>query len=198
MGSVVFLLYLSFSKVAASPVGYEVFQDKNEKYGLKSKGKVLVPASYDFVYKIAPCCVQVRNDSGWWAINLDSKDSLKAFPFDNGPDYVVEGLARYNAGGKIGFYDRQVRIRIPARFDFASPFHHGFSAFCMGCKEVRIGDGEHSMMSDSGWGVIDTLGAVIIEPKYRKVIEMEHGRFILLDGTDTVKIPMTKRKRRNR
>jgi hypothetical protein len=166
---------------------FKIFRNQEGRYGLNADGKPVLPPRYHGITKLSECCVIVESDSGWWAINLDSRDSIKTFQVDNGPDRFEEGLARYIADGKIGFYDRHVHIRIPARFDFASSFNQGYAAFCKGCKEYFIG--ELSFRSDTGWGVIDKRGIPIVEPKYTKAITIEKGMFILMAGPDTVKIP---------
>lgn len=63
-------------------------------------------------------------------------------PFDNGPDYFNNGLARTVIDGKIGFLDEKLDIKIPAIFDGAYPFSGGYARACIGCR--RVSDGEHS------------------------------------------------------
>src|SRR5690242_19391281 len=46
----------------------------------------------------------VVDGRGLYFVNRRNR-TAPAFPFDNGPDYVVEGLARTVQGGKVGFVD---------------------------------------------------------------------------------------------
>lgn len=83
-----------------------------------------------------------------------------AFPFDNGPDYFVEGLARTVGNRKIGFVNRQLDTVISPAWDFAAPFDHGVAAVCAGCTPKS--DGEHSSMAGGKWGYVDKHGAVVV------------------------------------
>ncbi len=48
------------------------------------------------------------------------------FRFDNGPDYIKEGLFRIiNEENLIGFADSLGNVVIPPVFKFAYPFSHG-------------------------------------------------------------------------
>jgi len=84
--------------------------------------------------------------------------------FDNGPDYFVEGLARTVEGGKIGFMDAQLELRIAPQWDFAFPFEDGVAAVCNGCKDVPYG--EHRAVVGGKWGYIDTHGRVLVPVSY--------------------------------
>ncbi|HLH93451.1 MAG TPA: WG repeat-containing protein [Xanthobacteraceae bacterium] len=90
--------------------------------------------------------------------------------FDNGPDYFVEGLARTPLGGRIGYIDRSLRVVIPPRYDWGSPFEHGRAAVCNGCVPKR--EGEHVFMEGGLWGLIDRDGREIVPLKYRSAEEL--------------------------
>ena len=53
--------------------------------------------------------------------------------YDNGPDAFVEGRARTQVDGKIGYIDRKLRVVIPPRYDWGFPFEHGKAVVCSGC-----------------------------------------------------------------
>jgi hypothetical protein len=95
---------------------------------------------------------------GWVAINKKKKVLYKPFIYDNGPDYVQDGLLRYVENGKMGFVDEAGKKIIPAEFDFVSSFENGSARFCNGCRSVK--DGEHSTMDEKTgtWGSIDKKG----------------------------------------
>lgn len=78
--------------------------------------------------------------------------------FDNGPDCFAEGLARTPQNGKIGFFDRSLRIVIPATHDFAFPFDKGHALVCDGCVSQAEDGGEHHRMVGGRWGKIDRRG----------------------------------------
>lgn len=102
----------------------------------------------------------IITEEGWVAINRKKKILYRPFIFDNGPDYVQEGLLRFVENGKMGFVNEAGKKVIPAQFDFVYPFEKGRARFCNGCKAIK--DGEHSMMDEKTgtWGEIDKKGRV--------------------------------------
>ena len=76
--------------------------------------------------------------------------------FDNGAEPFANGRARSPVNGRIGFIDRRLRLAIPARYDGAYRFDHGFAVVCRDC--VSRTDGEHSWYEGGVWGCVDTLG----------------------------------------
>jgi hypothetical protein len=88
--------------------------------------------------------------------------SAPALRFDNGPDYFVEGLARSELKGKIGFIDKRLVEVIPARWDFAFPFQRGLAVVCNGCIALRS-DG-HDRIEGGTWGYIDRKGRTVVAP----------------------------------
>lgn len=78
--------------------------------------------------------------------------------FDNGLDPFEEGLARTRQNGKIGFFDKTLKIVIPAVHDFAFPFSEGSAVVCNGCKPRKDVTGEHTSIDGGMWGVIDHKG----------------------------------------
>lgn len=79
------------------------------------------------------------------------------YQFDNGDDYVCEGLRRiYDKSGKIGFADEKGKVIISPRFAFAFPFEDGLSkATFMGQSEP---DGEHYFWKSPSWFYINHKG----------------------------------------
>ena len=95
---------------------------------------------------------------GWKAINRQRKIIYIPFLFDNGPDYVQEGLLRFVENGKMGFVNEKGVKVIRAQFDFVYPFEKGRARFCNGCKSIKMG--EHSMIDEKTgeWGEVDKTG----------------------------------------
>ena len=96
-------------------------------------------------------------------VNRNGK-TAQAFRFDNGADYVVEGLARSVKNGKIGFVNTKLEQVVPPVWDFASPFEHGVARVCLGCTTAS--DGEHATTTGGKWGYIDKRGKVIIPVEF--------------------------------
>ena len=80
--------------------------------------------------------------------------SLRAFNYDNGPDYFSEkeGLARFIAeDGLIGYTDTNLKIVIPAQFHDAFPFRDGAAKVLVTIDGVRT------------WAFVDSNGSISIE-----------------------------------
>ncbi|MFS2110726.1 WG repeat-containing protein [Sphingomonas sp. Sphisp140] len=75
---------------------------------------------------------------------------------DNGADPFVNGRARSEWQGKIGYVDRTLRLVIARRYDGAMPFEKGFGEVCMGCS--LTGDGEHHWYAGGTWLRVDRAG----------------------------------------
>jgi hypothetical protein len=100
----------------------------------------------------------VLQPSGWtfWTPYKNSGSTMiHPYQFDNGPDYFVEGLARFVHNKKIGFFDTAGTIIIQPEYDFASPFCNH-----KGCSQVS-GE-EHATFSGGLWGRIDHGGSIVI------------------------------------
>lgn len=94
-------------------------------YGYQSiGGKIVIEAQYPHIYTdtLHTTAMVVSKDYGIIAIDRDGNFLLKPFIFDNGPDYLSEGLFRFVENEKMGFADVNCNVVIPAIFDFAEPF----------------------------------------------------------------------------
>jgi len=90
-----------------------------------------------------------------------------ALNFDNGADYVVEGLTRTLQNGKVGFVNTQLDQVVAPVWDFAFPFEHGVAVVCMGCVSNPVSPGdEHRTMTGGKWGYIDKRGKVVVPVVY--------------------------------
>jgi hypothetical protein len=90
----------------------------------------------------------------------------RALYFDNGPDYFVNGLARTEWNGKIGFFNKELSIVIEPEYDFAFPFEKGISIVCMGCTMKKTG--EYTKMVGGKWGAINLNGEIVQPIIYSK------------------------------
>lgn len=121
------------------------FEDpKTTKWGFKNKaGKIVIPAQFEHVYEFSAqgiAGVVAPNQDGvspFVFIDPSGKPIARVYPFDNGPDYFQEGLARIVDDHKrVGFIDERGTIVIPPKFVMAAPFCHGKA-------EVEIDDGSY-------------------------------------------------------
>lgn len=84
-----------------------------------------------------------------------------AFHFDNGDDYVVDGMSRIvDEQGRIGYADEKGNTVIAPRFKCAFPFENG-KAKVADTGEKRQYDAEHSYWESDGWYYIDKTGRKI-------------------------------------
>lgn len=152
-----------------------------------SEGKTVIPlGKYAACFSDTFCTFAVVADpgaSGFVGIDRTEKIIFQVVSFDNGPDYMSEGLFRIESNGKIGFADSNGKIVIPPRFAFAAPFAEGMAPFCNGCSEKT--SGEHTELINGKWGYIDKTGKVVLKPIYDKALGFEDGRAtVIMDGAN--------------
>jgi hypothetical protein len=112
--------------------------------------------------------VSIHGREGVYFVSRSGK-TARAVMYDNGPDDIVEGAARIQRNGKMGFVNVQLEEVVPPVWDFASPFHNGVAAVCMGCVAKAVPpDGEHTYMSGGKWGYIDQHGKVLMAVTYEE------------------------------
>lgn len=91
----------------------------------------------------------ILDAEGWLYVDRAQRPVLRPFIFDNGPDYYVEGLARFVDNGKMGFHDEALRVVVPAQYDFVYPFENGVASAGSGCRVHR--HSEHSYVTCQHW-----------------------------------------------
>lgn len=94
----------------------------------------------------------VVDEKGWLYIDRQGKSVIRPMIYDNGPDYFSEGLARFIAGGKYGFFDETGRIVLPAQYDFAFPFENGAARVGQDCRLEMVDD--HQEVDCERWSTI--------------------------------------------
>lgn len=90
------------------------------------------------------------------AIDKNEKELFEVFWYDNGPDYLVEGLFRIKKNEKIGYANKEGKIIIKPQFDCAFPFKNGKAKVSNKCKTVP--DGEYHRWESESWYFIDKNG----------------------------------------
>lgn len=122
-----------------------------------SAGKVVIEARFSVAMDFEVHAYAFAD--GYW-IDASGGPYVQAYIFDNGPDYSIEGRARFVEEGKVGFLDDCMNKVILARYDFAMPFQNGRAIVCMDCRPEP--DGEHSLIVGGRWGAIDLSGKVVV------------------------------------
>lgn len=144
---ILLLLFASFACKQKTADYLIAFTDSNTQLaGFKNTdGKIVIPAKYfltttDTLHVMA---FVVSAESEWIAIDRNENILLKPFIFDNGPDYVREGLFRFVDNGKMGFANLNAEKVIPAQFDFVTPFENGIAEYTLGGHKEYDISGEH-------------------------------------------------------
>lgn len=116
-----------------------------ELYGYKRRdGSIAIRAKYPMQGTDTFYAMAIVFDQGWKGIDRDEKTILIPLIYDNGPDYVEEGLFRFVENNKIGFADPDGKKIIAAQYDFATPFSDGLAEYTLGGHLEYEKGGEHS------------------------------------------------------
>jgi hypothetical protein len=96
-------------------------------------------------------------------VNRNEKVMFDVLFFDNGPDYIEEGLFRILRNKKIGYANTNGKIIIEPQFECASPFRNGKAEVTYQCSIKKMGtpDDQHSYTSSNSWFFIDKNGRKI-------------------------------------
>ena len=111
-----------------------------------------------FVYENKP------KDARIICINNAGKELFYVFKYDNGPDYIQEGLFRImNEDGLVGFADSLGNVVIKPQFKFAYPFEHSKAKVTFSGENKVIPDskGEKHYRDNSDWYYINKNGKII-------------------------------------
>lgn len=129
---------------------------------LNKKGDTIIPAGEfencfsNIFTTFAYVSDKKFKDQGMVAVNRNKEVIFEAFIFDNGPDYIQEGLFRIKRNGKIGFADETGKVVIEAKYSCAYPFENGKAKVTLNCETIN--DGEHSTWESDEWFYIDKIG----------------------------------------
>ena len=98
-----------------------------------------------------------KQDARIVCIDHQGKELFYVFKYDNGPDYIREGLFRImDENGLIGFADSLGNVVIKPQFKFATPFEEGKTQVTRSGKAYD--DGEHSFWESDEWQYINEKG----------------------------------------
>ena len=152
------------------------FEDGNGTGFKDLKGNIILPPIYGHSYTdtFNKAIAFVIDSAGKLiAIDRAGKKILTPYFFDNGPDYIEEGLFRFVDDKKIGFADENGKIIIPAKYEFVSEFRDGRA--CFGSGYTIKDKGEMEMMVGGKWGFINTKGDTVIAQKYDELCYFDEG-----------------------
>lgn len=90
------------------------------------------------------------------AIDKNGKFMYEVFFYDNGPDYISDGLFRIVVNGKIGYSNTKGEIIIQPQYECTNPFEKGKAQVALTCQ--LIPDGEYTRMESKEWITINKKG----------------------------------------
>jgi hypothetical protein len=163
--------------------------EQGEYIGFKdAKGHIILPARYMFTVSDTfsrKAAIVIDSVGGPMVIDKTGKKILSPYIYDNGPDYVVEGVFRVvDENKKMGFADLDGNVVIPIKYDFVTEFHDGLACFGSGYTVEQ--KGEMSFMKGGKWGFIDHKGDTIIPQVYDEMNWFESGTVTLKKDGKTV------------
>ena len=126
---------------------------------VNSKGDTIIPIgkfNYCYTDTIRKFGIVLTKENVPIGIDKKQNKLFEVFWFDNGPDYVSDGLFRIVKDKKIGYADENGNIVITPKFDCAFPFEKGIAKVSTNCQTES--DGEHSMWKSESWIYIDKRG----------------------------------------
>lgn len=135
---------------------------------LNERGDTIVPygkyryCQTDTIKKIGFVYENKPKDARIICINDAGKELFYVFKYDNGPDYIQEGLFRImDEDGLVGFADSLGNVIIEPQFKFAYPFKGGKAKVTFTGKQKAMPDGEHHEWVNDKWQYINKKGELI-------------------------------------
>lgn len=94
---------------------------------------------------------------GFVAIDRDERILYDIFNYDNGPDYIADGLFRILRDGTFGYADGGTgEIVIEPQYECAWPFENGVAKVSLHCTKKPVG--EIVLWDSDAWFLIDKHG----------------------------------------
>ena len=144
---------------------------KNKCGYINQNGDTVIRAdNYRFCFTDTFKTYAIVLDSNSHFVGIDRRQNIlyTVFPFDNGPDYAVDGLFRIIINNKIGYADDlSGKVIIKPQFDCADPFENGIAGVGMDCTKY-FNDPEHWTWTSKNWFYIDKKGRKIKPPSSKK------------------------------
>lgn len=129
---------------------------------INTAGDTIIPAgTYEmcFTQVFSTYAIVLKKDENAWkcvAINRKFEEMYEVFWFDNGPDFIEEGLFRIVKDDKIGYANKAGKIVIEPVFACAEPFQGGKARVTYDCTHGK--DGEYTVYISDSWFNINKKG----------------------------------------
>ncbi len=142
-----------------------------DEYGYKNQNgdTIIELGKYNFCFTDTFKTYAIVADKNFGFVAIDRRQNIlyKVFPFDNGPDYAVDGLFRIMTNNKVGYADEATgKVIIKPQFDCAFPFENGIAKVGLNC--TTHSDGEHSYWTSDNWFYINKKGRKVNSPSSKE------------------------------
>jgi hypothetical protein len=170
-----FLLLYSLTSFGQSKKNKDyllLFSDTTkDEYGYKNQNgdTIIELGKYNFCFTDTFKTYAIVADKNFGFVAIDRRQNIlyKVFPFDNGPDYAVDGLFRIMTNNKVGYADEATgKVIIKPQFDCAFPFENGIAKVGLNC--TTHSDGEHSYWTSDNWFYINKKGRKVNSPSSKE------------------------------
>lgn len=128
-----------------------IFQDDSGNVVIENKEYLM--SFTDTFYTMA---IVLSEEEGFIGIDRNQKTLFNIFNYDNGPDYVSEGLFRIIEKGRIGYANLTGEIVINPEYSCAYPFENGKAKVSKNCNISKLD--EHETWESEEWFFIDKDG----------------------------------------
>lgn len=128
------------------------------------QGEIIIPIGkykYCFSDSLKNMAIVMDQDDVCKAVDRDMNILYEVKWYDNGPDFISDGLFRIIIGGKTGYADKEGNIIIQPLYACANPFEDGKAQVTLSCELIK--EGEYSRMESKEWFYIDKTGKKIDE-----------------------------------
>jgi hypothetical protein len=125
---------------------------------VNQKGDTIIPiGKYQYcIFDTVTTYAIVGDKSGFYAIDQKENRLYEVYWFDNGPDYVKDGLFRIKRNDKIGYANTKGEIVIEPQYDCANAFEDEKAKVTFDCELKKVG--EYTEMKSDNWFYIDKTG----------------------------------------
>lgn len=175
MKKILFCLLLIF--IDCQKNSYLILSIENDEYEIGDKtvfvnqnNDTIIPANkyiYSYSDTIRRIGFVMDTKNQIYAINNFGTELFIVFNYDNGPDYLSDGLFRIIRNEKIGYANTDGEIVINPQYDCAFPFNNGRAKVSLNCSTARGIKGEGDIWKSNNWFLIDIDGNRVA-PNYDK------------------------------
>ncbi len=148
---------------------FKVFEGEEDFIGVKTgyvnaQGDTVIAMGkykYCFTDTLKTIAIVMDQDNLFKAIDVNDNILYQVKTYDNGPDYISDGLFRIIIDGKTGYANEAGEIIIQPQYACTSPFEDGKARVALKCELIK--EDEHTRMESDEWFFIDTSGNRIEE-----------------------------------